>query len=357
MNPRGKVKMRTALMNRWITCLFILCLVSLSAFFIQKVGAHSTKPSKPVSLNHPKYQSLLKELQLKHGFEKKELMTLFQQATFKPEIPEKFDKPAESRSYDEYRPLFIKPEIVERGHLYMDRHQQLFHEVKKAYGVEPEVIAAILGVETKFGQITHGGHLVFDALNSTFTGVPRRESFARKELIQFLILCREESLDPLGVKGSYAGAMGIPQFIPSSYRNFTVDFDKDGRRDLWSSEEDILASVANYLKIHGWKSGAPIKRSLNGNAQKTSIQRLLKEGLNAKTSVKELRRIGLGFEGETETIDEGIKVSLLAYPSENGQEEKVVIFPNFKTILTYNHAVNYALVVSDLADLLRKRTN
>ncbi|HEX9756379.1 MAG TPA: lytic murein transglycosylase [Nitrospiria bacterium] len=328
----------------------------LVGVLVHQVGAHSMESSVPISLNQAKYKSLLKELQLEHGFDRQELEVLFKKAKFQTEIPEKFAKPAESRSYDAYRPLFIKPEIVQRGKLYLKEHQELFREVKEKYGVEPEVIAAILGVETKFGQRTHGGYSVFDALNSTFTGVPKRESFARKELIHFLILSREEQWDPLGIKGSYAGAMGIPQFIPSSYRHFTVDFDHDGKRDLWLSEKDILASVANYLKIHGWKEGAPIKLPLNGNPQKPSVQKLLREGMDAKTSVKTLKKAGIEMDNEKGTIDDNLEVSLMAYPTENGQE-RAVLFPNFRTILTYNRAVNYALVVSDLADLLREEPN
>lgn len=318
----------------------------------QKGEGHSQGSEIPVDLKQPKYQSLLKELQVKHGFDRKELEAIFKKAKFQPDIPKKFAKPAERFSYDKYRALFIKPEIVQRGRQYLKRHRVLFQKVEKAYGVDPYIIAAILGVETKFGKQTHGGYLVFDALNSTFTGVPNRESFARRELIEFMILCREENLDPFVVKGSYAGAMGIPQFIPSSYRHFTVDFDRDGKRDLWSSNEDIFASVANYLKVHGWKQGAPVKLPMKGDFQKPSIRKLLQKGVEEKTPYQDLRKLGVEAEGWLREIDGSMEVSLLAYPSKNG-EEKSLLFPNFRTILTYNHALNYALVVSDLADLLR----
>jgi len=140
------------------------------------------------------------------------------------------------------------------------------------------------------------------------------------------------------------------------WRLFTVDFDQDGKRDLWASEKDILASVGNYLKIHGWKAGTPVKLPLNGDSQKPSLQKLLRRGMDAKTSVKTLRKAGIEMENGKGAIDDSLEVSLLAYPTENGQE-RAVLFPNFRTILTYNHAVNYALVVSDLADLLREEMN
>ena len=322
----------------------------------QKGEAHPQGSGIALDLSQPKYRSLLKELQVKHGFDRKELEAIFKKAKFQPEIPKKFAKPTERFSYDKYQTLFIKPEIVQRGKQYLKRHRALFQKVEKAYEVDAHIIAAILGVETKFGQQTHGGYLVFDALNSTFTGVPNRESFARRELIEFIILCREEKLDPFVVKGSYAGAMGIPQFIPSSYRNFTVDFDQDGKRDLWSSNEDIFASVANYLKIHGWKQGAPVKLPMKGDFQKPAVRKLLQKGVKATISYQDLQKMGVEVEAGLRDIDGQIEVSLLAYPSKNG-EEKSLLFPNFRTILTYNHAVNYALVVSDLADLLREDLN
>ncbi len=141
------------------------------------------------------------------------------------------------------------------GRQYMGRNRDLFKRVQDQYRVDSPVIGAILGVESKFGRRPHAGFKVFEALNTVYASLARRESFARRELIEFLLLCREENLDPMEVKGSYAGAMGLPQFIPSSYRSYAVDYDRDGHRDLWNSDPDILASVANYLKRHGW-SGA-----------------------------------------------------------------------------------------------------
>jgi membrane-bound lytic murein transglycosylase B len=240
---------------------------------------------------------------------------------------------------------------VTQGRAFLARHQELLQSIERQYGVDSAVIAAILSVETKFGKRTDGGYLVFDALNTTFAGVPNREAFARKELIEFLLLCREEGLDPLAIKGSYAGAMGTPQFIASSYRRFTVDHDGDGKRDLWGSDGDIFASVSNYLKMNGWQRGGPTRLPVTVNGEAPDVQALLAQGLEAKTTVKKLIENGVAWAGQPTAVDGDLQVSLLAYPSPDG-EKTAAIFPNFRAIMTYNRALNYALVVSDLAEQL-----
>jgi membrane-bound lytic murein transglycosylase B len=304
-------------------------------------------------IKEPRYVSLLDELHKKYGFARPELERLFTKATFLPEVPQRFEKPAELMPYNQYRKIFITPENIANARNYMARNAALLQAVEEQYGVDAAVIASILSVETKFGKRTDGGFLVFDALNSTFAGVPTREAFARRELIEFLLLCREEKLDPLDVKGSYAGAMGAPQFIASSYRAYAVDFDHDGKRDLWQSEADILGSVANYLSIHGWQKGAPIQLPVTADGRRPTVQALLDQGVKHTTTVETLLGTGIAWAGTPPPppIDGDEQVSLLAYPMDDG-EHTAVLFPNFKSILTYNHAVNYALVVSELAALI-----
>jgi membrane-bound lytic murein transglycosylase B len=304
-----------------------------------------------IDLRAPKYTALLNELQTKYGFARPELEQLFSQAKFLPDVPQKFAKPAELLPYNQYRQIFITPENIASGRSYLARNKALLEAVEQRYGVDASVIAAILSVETKFGRRPDGGFLVFDALISTFAGVPNREAFARKELIEFLLLCREERLDPLIVKGSYAGAMGAPQFIASSYRAYAVDFDQNGKRDLWQSDGDILGSVANYLSRHGWQKGAPTRLPVTADGRRSEIKTLLTQGTNKTALLKTVLGSGVAWAGTPGQLDGNQEVSLLAYPSDSG-EQTVVLFPNFRAILTYNHAVNYALVVSELADLL-----
>jgi len=196
-----------------------------------------------------------------------------------------------------------------------------------------------------------GGFRVFDALNTTFASLTRREAFARRELIEFLLLCREESLNPLTIKGSYAGAMGVPQFMPSSYRHYAIDYDRDGKRDLWESDWDVAASVANYLKRYGWQKRAPIRQFVQANSEHPSLRRLAQHGTKGKTTVKELQKMGVVWTGQTLPLDTDQKVSVIASPSGN-PKEVVVLFKNFNTLLKYNRAVNYALAVADLAEEL-----
>ena len=303
-------------------------------------------------LAEPKYVTLLNELQTKYKFSREDLTALFSQAKFLPQVPEKFAKPAELLPYTQYRPIFLTPENIEQGRAYLTGHAELLQSIEARYGVDRAALVAILGVETRFGKRTDGGYLVFDALNTIFTGVPDRESFARKELIEFLLLCREEKLDPLSVKGSYAGAMGNAQFIPSSYRAYAVDFDGDGKRNLWSSDADTLASIANYLKLHGWRKGAPTRLPITLDGTRPALRTLLDQGAQGKTTLAQLVTAGASWDGTPAPpagVDAAQEISLLAYPSDTG-EKTVMLFPNFKAILTYNRAANYALAVSDLAD-------
>ena len=328
----------------------LLCLASCAPAVTVTPPVEPTAPAR-FDLSEPKYAALFGELQAAHRFTAQELTQLFGQAKFLPEVPQRFAKPAELLPYNQYRTIFITPETIANGKNYMARNQALLQSVEQRYGVDAAVITAILGVETKFGKRTDGGYLVFDALNTAFTAVPQREAFARKELIEFLVLCREERFDPLAVKGSYAGAMGTPQFIASSYRAFAVDDDGDGQRNLWQSEPDILASVANYLARHGWQKGAPIRLPVSADGQQPTVRTLLEQGLQGKTTVEKLLGSGVAWAGEPTAVDGKQEVSLLAYPSDDG-EKTVALFPNFRTILTYNRAVNYALVVADLAEQL-----
>jgi membrane-bound lytic murein transglycosylase B len=317
--------------------------------------AQTGEASLAPRLKEPRYVALMNELHSKYGFDQHELEQLFSQTKFQPEIPKKFEQPAELLPYNQYRSIFITPEVISQGKSYLQNHRELLQAVEQRYGVDASVLVAILGVETRFGKRPDGGFLVFDALNTVFSAVPQREAFARKELIEFLLLCREEKLDPLSVKGSYAGAMGAPQFMPSSYRHYSVDYDQDGKRDLWQTDQDILASIANYLKLNGWQRGAPIRLQVTADAGQPTVQALLNQGLKGKSTVSALLATGVAWAGPTVPppvpVDGGQEVSLLSYPTADG-EQTAMLFPNFRAILTYNRAVNYALVVSELADLL-----
>ncbi len=314
--------------------------------------AHTTSSSIGSRLKSPKFKALMDELVSRHKFARKEIEGLFGKAVLHDKIPKLFAKPAEDLPYYKYRKILINSEVIAGGKRFLKKHRSIFEEVEKTYGVDQSVIAAILGIETKFGKRSSGGYRVFDALSTIFSEIPRRESFARRELIEFLLLCREEDLDPKTVEGSYAGAMGMPQFIPSSYRMYAVDFDGDGRRDLWESPKDIIGSVAHYLRRHGWNEGGPIVVRLEASPGHPAIKDDVKKRLKSKIPYADLLTAGVTPDVAGIKPGSGEKVSLLAL-EEEGKDRVAAVFSNFRTILKYNSAANYALAVSDLSGSLK----
>lgn len=306
--------------------------------------------SGPPALNTPRYLDLLDELQREHGFERSALESLFGKARLRSKIGALFEHPPERLPMERYYHRMITPEVTKRGMIYLQERRGLFASIEGQYGVDAAVITAILGVETKYGRRADGGYRVFDALNTVFSSVPRREAFARRELIEFLLLCRDEQWDPLDIRGSYAGAMGTPQFVPFSYRNYAVDHDGDGKRDLWRSDGDIAASVANFLNAHGWRSGEQIRLYVNVDAEQGRIRDLLDRGLDASVPLRELPELGGGWSADPRPSELDQDVSLFAYSWKNGRRT-VALLPNFRALLRYNRSVNYALVVADLAEL------
>jgi membrane-bound lytic murein transglycosylase B len=334
---------------RWMS-LRLGVLVTVLAGYAPVGGAHEQAPAKAPALGTSKYLALLDELQREHGFERAALVQLFRQARLRPEIVGLFDHPPEQLPLEQYHHRLVTPDMTDRGVTYLRTHRTLFRTIERTYGVEPAVIAAILGVESGFGRRSDGGYRVFDALNTVFSNVSRREAFARREVIQFLLLCREEKWDTLDIKGSYAGAMGVPQFVPSSYRRHAVDHDGDGVRDLWRSDGDILASVANFLSAHGWRAGEQIRLHVRVDAEQRRTRELLDRGLRARVRLRELPDLGGGWTVNPRPSELDQEVSLLTYSWENDQRT-VAVLPNFRTLLRYNRSVNYALVVADLAEL------
>ena len=205
-----------------------------------------------------------------------------------------------------------------------------------------------MGVETYYGRLT-GSYRVIDALSTLAFDYPARAKFFRTELEQFLLLTREAHLDPLGVKGSYAGAMGAPQFMPSNYRRFSVDADGDGRVDLWTNWADVCASVGNYLKEHGWNAGEPVLSEAQAESGKT--QELDGHKLALSETVGSLRAKGVSFDS---SLPEEAPALLIAADDADGVRWRVG-FNNFYVITRYNHSALYAMAVNDLAAAVRQR--
>lgn len=302
----------------------------------------------------PKHVRLLDELVKKYNFSEEYLLGVFEEAELRSEIISRLEKPAEILPYYQYRTRFIKDEVINRGIRYLDENLELLNRIESEFGVEKEILLGILGIESRFGE-NSGEYRVFDALNTIFYQYPRREEFFRQEVIEFLLLCREEGIYPLSVKGSYAGAFGVPQFMPSSFRKFAVDHDSDGKKDLWRSKQDILASVANYLRSHRWTKGSPVRISVQADKEDPRVKELLSRGLRESVQLGSLDTAHIQVDknlADQYQISGQETVSIIAYQDKENEAEKVeIVFSNFKSIIKYNASTNYALTVTDLAKI------
>ncbi|MCJ7601047.1 MAG: lytic murein transglycosylase, partial [Desulfobulbaceae bacterium] len=228
--------------------LFFLAFASLPAAMADEdtkpKAADLVKDGQLIDLTSPRYQDLFKELRLRNNFSQEEIDRLFAGVTIKQRVLELMDTQWEAKPYYLYYPLFITPAVVAEGREKLAVNKELLDKIEKEIGVAREIVVAIWGVETRYGQ-HKGAFNLFQTLNTMFDAYPRRSNFYRGQLVHFLLLCKENHIDPLTVTGSYGGAFGQTQFIPSSFRDYAVDFDLDGSRDVWNSTPDVLASIAN----------------------------------------------------------------------------------------------------------------
>ncbi|MEA3639020.1 MAG: lytic murein transglycosylase B [Lamprobacter sp.] len=284
------------------------------------------------------------EMVEKHGFDRAELSALMAEARYQQAIIDAMNRPYEAKPWGEYRALFVTPERIAGGRRFLAEHQTLLAQAEAAYGVPPEVVAAIIGIETNYGG-TLGSHRVLDALSTLGFAYPRRAAFFRKELEAFLLLAGEEAIDPVSVRGSYAGAVGKPQFIPSSYRAYAVDFDGDGQRNLWESDADVIGSVGAYLAQHGWQRGQPIASAATlPSALKSGIEVGGKRPLVPGLSVAQLEAAGVE---PLERLDPSARAALIELDRDG--PEYWVTLDNFYAITRYNHSNLYALAVVELS--------
>ncbi|UTW06566.1 lytic murein transglycosylase B [Pseudomonas benzenivorans] len=294
----------------------------------------------------PQVAEFVAEMTRDYGFAGEKLEQLFAQVERKQSIIDAISRPAEKvKPWSAYRPIFITEARVARGVEFWKQHQATLDRAEQEYGVPPQVIVAIIGVETFYGGNT-GGYRVADALFTLAFDYPPRAPFFRKELREFLMLAREEQVDPLSVTGSYAGAMGLPQFMPSSFRAYAVDFDGDGKVNIWSNPVDAIGSVASYFKRHGWQPGETVasRASVTGE----SVEQGLSPGLDPVHNVGELRRFGWS---SAETLSDELPVTAFRLDGAEGAEHWLGL-PNFFVITRYNRSVMYAMAVNQLAELL-----
>jgi membrane-bound lytic murein transglycosylase B len=299
-------------------------------------------------LNNPAVNTFIDHMVANHNFDRSTLEKLFASARKSESILNAISKPAEALPWHKYRSIFIQPDRIEQGLIFWKEHRTLLEKAENEYGVPAEIVVAIMGVETRYGKFK-GKDRVLDALSTLAFYYPKRSDFFRGELEQFLLLTREQEIDPLSLNGSYAGAMGIPQFIPSSYRNFAVDFDQDGRTDLWTNTADAIGSIANYFKIHGWKSGETVVVSgtVTGNKYTDAI------GSDLKPDIIYEKLASYGIE-VTDKLPADSLVKVMSLDGVNGEEIWLGL-NNFYVITRYNHSPLYAMAVYQLSEAIKKK--
>jgi membrane-bound lytic murein transglycosylase B len=297
---------------------------------------------------HPEAQAFIKDMAARHDFSKAELTAIFREAQRREDILKLMSQPAEKRlAWHEYRKIFLTQSRIDGGVAFWNQHAGILDKAERELGVDAQVIVAIIGVETRYGGNT-GSHRVLDALATLAFDYPPRSKFFRGELEQYLVLASEENIDLLSTKGSYAGAMGYGQFIPSSYRNYALDFDQDGKRDLWNSPMDIIGSVANYMHKHGWDLGAPviIPARVSGDSYKT----ILDKGLKPHTAIKQLQQAGI-----TPLVAQpGDALAALVTLENKDGPGYWLSLNNFYVITRYNRSPLYAMAVYQLSEAIRQ---
>ncbi len=323
-------------MKRFLISLCVL-------FFLQAAEAkqHRVRVQDPVLPQSAEVSSFISDMVQRNQFKQEDLTRLFKEVRLKKSILAAMDRPAEGKPWREYRPLFIEPKRIAGGVRFWAEHEETLARAEAQYGVPASLIVAIIGVETFYGRNT-GSFRVIDALATLAFGYPKRAPYFRSELEQFLLMTREEGFDPLSIKGSYAGAMGISQFMPSSYRKYGVDFDGDGQRDLWENPEDAIGSIARYLQGYGWKRGAtvlaPVQRVVD------EAKSLANRGWSFRIPMQQWAGIGVS----TDAAPTASEAMLFELAGENGPEYWLG-FENFYVITRYNRSFHYAMAAWQLS--------
>ncbi len=327
-------------------------LLVIAAFFLVFAScARAVDDVVYVDVDRPDVTAFIDEMVEKHDFDREALRDVLGQAQIKASIIRKISTPAErTLTWGEYRKIFMTRERISAGTTFWRDNREMLERISKESGVSVEMIVGIIGVETYYGRIT-GKDRVIDALATLAFDYPPRSEFFRKELTEFLMLAREEEIDATLPTGSYAGAMGRPQFMPSSFRAYAVDATGDGKRDIWNNWADVAGSVANYFVEHGWRTGdevtaqATLGSSWNGPAPKP------RNTLKASETVESLSRKGVLFATE---LGADSRAQLLTYEGGDGVEHWVG-FHNFFVITKYNRSVMYALAAHQLGQEIARR--
>lgn len=312
-----------------------------AALLIPGVGRTAQSPLRE------DYEQFVLEMEQRHQFDASALRQLLGRATVRQSILRAMNAPSTSRPFYDFRARHLDANRIAGGLRFWSSNRATLTRARLEFGVDEELIVATIGIETLYGRQT-GTIPVLDALVTLAFDYPRRADFFRGELEQYLLLAREAGLRPQDIKGSFAGAIGIPQFLPSSYRKYAVDFDADGRRLLWEPA-DAIGSVASYYRAFGWEAGAPAV--LRAEAGPDALEAVMAAGPEPVLRVADLRSLGVT---PLDPVDETARAALFALEYESGLRYFLGL-QNFYVITRYNRSHNYAMTVSELAQELRRQ--
>ena len=309
-----------------------------------------TATAMPGFAGNPEVVEFARDLEQRHGFNADLLLEQFAQVRPNAKVLELIKPPASpvQRSWERYRPRFLNERRINWGMQFWQENQVSLARARATYGVPEEIIVAIIGVETEYGGNT-GSFRVLEALATLAFHYPRRAEFFRTELEQFLLLARENGMDPVNVRGSFAGAMGIPQFMPGSQRRYAVDFDGDRKIDLSGSVDDAIGSVGRFLEQHGWEAGQPI--AVPARTRGEPDRSLIEAGIQPTLLVADLAQQGIAADANPQAT-----VTLVDLVSPGHPTEYWLGFNNFYVITRYNRSSFYAMSVFQLAEAIRART-
>lgn len=318
-------------------------------FFILIVLFNTCAYADEALVHRKNVQSFIDKMVRQHHFDRTQLVAIMRAARFQPQIIESMERPYEKKTWDVYRDLFLTPQRVQAGIDFWQANQEALERAQKQYNVSADMIVAIIGVETLYGK-HQGTYRVLDALTTLAFDYPKRSPYFTRELEEYLLLCREHGVPATQYTGSYAGAMGKPQFMPSSYRSYAVDYTGSGRPDLMNADQDAIGSVANYFHRYGWRANEGVaqpvnvrgwrykKLTINSRAPDYTYKHLLQAGVKPVSTV----------------LNPPEKAGLIALTTAKG-EEYWLAYPNFYVITHYNTSPQYALVVYLFAQQLREQ--
>jgi membrane-bound lytic murein transglycosylase B len=321
--------------------------VSASAAIALLAPAAAQTPPTEFRPLRAEYEQFIGYMQGTHDFDARKLHLLFSKLQPNQNVIKAIGAPSTAKPWFEFKPLFVDDARIVNGARFWSDHAELLARARQEFGVPESVIVSIIGIETRYGRFT-GNIRVVDALATLAFDVPGRQDFFRGELEQFLLLAREQRWDPAAIKGSFAGAMGMPQFMPSSYRRRAIDYDGNGRVDLWSEPADIVGSVASYLRTSGWKTGLAVV--LPARVDGVDSKPLLDLGLKPSLTLSDWAQRGV----QSMTPADGALMASLFSLDLLGGAEFWFGLENFYALIQYNRSRNYAMAVYQLAQELER---